>query len=78
MKTSHSDQQVGSGVTGQGVELFRGNSGHRDIVREQRWTEKYTDVPFVRVHDILSNLKTLTGALNGAADSGSKRTKGIN
>jgi len=73
-----SDQQVGSGVTGLGVELFRGNSGHRDIVREQRWTEKYTDVPFVKVHDIVSNWKTLTGALNGAGDSGSKRTKGIN
>ena len=76
----HSDQQIGTILTQQGVLLYRANSRQADVIRGQGWLDKYDDLPLVRVGDLLANLETVRVSLGsykaGTVTTSDRRAKG--
>jgi len=70
--------QVGDMLVSQDVKLYRANTGHRDIIKQEGWEDKYAceQVPLVIVKDILHNLKTWKNLMKDG-NYGTKRSKGI-
>ena len=70
----------------QDVMLYKGNSGHVEVIKQEGWEDKYSTVPLlshiimsigiVTVKDIFHHIKSWRNALN-AADFGGKRFKGF-
>jgi len=70
------EEQVGNMLVSQDVMLYKGNSGHVEVIKQEGWEDKYSAVPLVTVKDIFHHIKNWRNALK-AADLGGKRFKGI-
>jgi len=72
---TYSEEQVGNLLENEGILLYRGNKGHKDVISTQGWEDDYKELPLVTVKDLINNLSTIKSCLKG--DFGGKRFKGI-
>ena len=72
----YSEHQIGDLLLEQGILLYAGNYGQREVLRRQGWMDVYKELPLVRVKDILDNLESLKSSL-GSVSSVEKRSQGI-
>ena len=70
------EEQVGNMLVSQDVMLYKGNSGHVEVIKQEGWEDKYSAVPLVTVKDIFHHIKSWRNAFK-ASDFGGKRFKGI-
>jgi len=72
---NYSEDQVGTLLENEGILLYRGNNGHKDVLIAQGWDDDYKELPLVTVKDLVNNLLIIKSCLKG--DGGGKRFKGI-
>ena len=71
-----SEDQIGELLLEQGLILYSGNTGHRDVLRCQGWEDMYTMTPLVTVKDVINNYQTIKNCLK-LDSTGGKRLRGF-
>ena len=56
--SGNTEEQVGNMMLSQDTRLFKGNSGHLEVIKQEGWEDKYVNLPLVIVKDILSNIQS--------------------
>jgi len=69
------EEIVGNLMLSSNVVMYKGNKDQVDLIKKERWEDKYESLPLVAVKDILSNFKKWKSTLENPFE-GSKRSVG--
>ena len=70
------EKQVGKMLESQDVQLYKGNTGQVEVIKQEGWEDKYDQVPLLTMKDIYSNIQSWKKAVKADEFNG-KRSKGV-
>ena len=70
------EKQVGKMLVSQDVQLYKGNTGQIEVIKQEGWEDKYEQVPLLTMKDIFPNIQSWKKAVKADEFNG-KRSKGV-